>query len=143
MSIYSDFVPPAEDGQQLIGSSITKVVTSTGATNIVSVTESGYLLGIGAWVTISHSTSTAIGKFQVTIDGGTERDFPLYDASGIWAPDGTGMARTNGGGGAAQDSLWLPLRLRYKTSLLVKFNVTTITTPNGTNLFRVIRGADI
>ena len=143
MGIYSDFVHPAESGQQLLLSTILKVVTSTGATNIVNVTGSGYLLGFGTWVTIAHSTSALIAKFQITIDGGTERDHALYIGTGGWDLAGIGPSKNTGNGQVVGDTLWVPLRLRYKTSLLVKFNVTTITTPNGTSQFTVLRGADI
>ena len=80
---------------------------TTSLTNVVSVSGSGYLIGLSQ--TLSHSAD-AFGYFEVTIDGA------------VISPDTRVFTRIMPGGGG----LSLHLLHRFNTSLLVRHKVNVI-----------------
>lgn len=107
---------------------ITRAFASTGSTDLINVTEAGKLLGIMLRVS-GTITGSPIMRLEVVVDGGTQENIVVYNASTLWvdffkylsnALSGQAMA-----GSVIDDSFLLLLDTTFETSLIVRANVTT------------------
>ncbi len=104
--------------------SVSDQVDGTGSVDIIDVTETGLLIGIGVVVS-TNVTGTPTSVLEITVDGGTLRSLKVYDGATNWAfdglmnfADGSHLGATLGNKGV----LWL--HSRYASSLKVSHNVT-------------------
>ena len=109
------------------------------STTILTATESGLLQGIGLHV-VNTIGAAGTATLDITVDGGTKRSLSVYNAATTWDGDGFLPLTTVGTGSAANNTAWLPLNIRYLTSILVAFDVTNVFASGDLINVNVLRG---
>lgn len=132
-----------------IHTSVTDVVTSTGTTDIVNVTEAGRLLSIAVVVSVDVTGTASVSSIEIVVDGGTTRTISVRASSLTWDFSGLrpygifGTLTTGLIGDTKGDSAIIVLGINYKTSLRVSHNITTAAGTAGTDEWSVIRGVEL
>ena len=145
MSVFSDLIGFKLESYDLIFSSATRVLTSTGLTNVIDVTEAGVLIFVAGGVTqaLNSSGGNVTAVLEIEVDGGSTRTIEWYTAASIYSMNGVGQFsyRTASEGVATSDGFGMPMgAVRYKTSLRVGINVTTQIGTAGTARIMCLRG---
>ena len=127
---------PATGGNGKVGFNL----NPTGTTyTVLSKTETGKLIDIGATCMASHSGGTNWQlKLRITIDGGTAQDIPLIGSGNSLETDV--RPYVDGNFVTLNDDLVLPFGLEYKTSILVEAVVSGSAPAAGAYTFVARRG---
>jgi len=95
---------------------------SVASTDIVNVTEAGFLSAVALRVTstVDGNTST----LDITVDGGTTQHIKVYTASNTWDSGILPFNLSGASGSSSGNALVVPINITYSTSLHIAFNVT-------------------
>ena len=120
-------------------------LTAIATTDILNVTESGLLQGIGFFVTEPNMSALHVSTLEIIVDGGSTHSIPVFNLAVTWAADGVGNWQASEGsqGNFNFDVAYAPLNIRYVVSLIVRLKVTVVGSATSALRINVLRGIAI
>lgn len=118
-------------------------LTSLGVVDIVNVTEAGVLIAITLHVS-GAVTGSPVSVLEWDVDGEGTQTMSVYSGLNLFRREGV-LNFANQGispGSAVGDRFWIPLNIRYGTSLRVSHNLTTVAAGGSIHL-GVLRGVEL